>query len=293
MKISILILILSIFTLQSHTFAQSKKNGKSQDVKKMKLYVFLKYLKSIEDVQVKDSLLNLYFNSEGYVKERSLKKTEDQVERIRMKFVIDTLNNNRIGNESEIAHYKDSLEQINSKFISIKDKLISKNDRELQTKTFIGLDYGISALGSMFQVSMMKNLSQVKVSYWGLIIGLQKNYENAPPIIFGLKNISKFPNNLFVSSFSLWLSGFRENKYAGHVNSRIGRILRANTVGGHYGLGVMLGKPYRRNKVVTLGISVQKYIKLNEEYIANPNGFDLAYATKFTLGALTSFTFIL
>ena len=185
------------------------------------------------------------------------------------------------------------MEIINSRFISIKDKLISKSDRELQKKTVIGLDYGYSGLGTMVQVAMMKNLSQVKVSYWGVSIGMQENDEKAPPIIFGLKNITKFANNLFVNSFSLWVSGFRENKHAGHVNSKLGRIIRGNTVGAHYGFGLMLGKPYHRNKIITLGINIQKYIQENEEYIANPNGFDLAYQTKFTLGVFTSFSFIL
>jgi len=295
MKISIIIFILGLLTLQTFSFAQgqNQKQVKKSNVKKMKLYVFLKYLKSVKNTEVKDSLLNVYFNSEEYLKKRTKEKLEDKVKIIKMKSIIDTLTDSNLEKEKDIQHYSDSLEMINSKFISIKDKLISKNDRELQKKSVIGLDYGHSGLGSMFQVTMMKNLSQVKVSYWGVSIGMQANDEKAPPIIFGVKNITKFANNLFVNSFSIWVSGFRENKHAGHVNSKLGRIIRGNTVGGHYGIGLMLGKPYQRNKILSIGITVQKYIEENEEYIANPNGFDLAYETKFTAGFFSSLSFIL
>ena len=278
------------------SIGQNKKGKDKKEeinVKDLRLYDFLNYLSNQKDPNIKDSLLNVYFNSEEYTKKRFNQQLEDRVEMIRLQFIIDTLSSNNNTKEVDLKAYKDSLNEINSRFISIKDKFISKNDRALQTKTFVGVDYGYSALGPLAQISMMKNLSQVKVSYWGLSVGIQQNDEATPPIVVGIKNLTKFTNSLFVYSFSVWVSGIRENKLAGHVKSRVGRILRGNTYGAHYGFGMLVGKPNKRNKIISLGVNAQKYIEIDEEYVANPNGMGIAYSTEFTLGGFLSLTFIL
>ena len=114
-------------------------------------------------------------------------------------------------------------------------------------------------------------------------------------MIVGIRNISKIPNYLIVNSFSMWVSGFSENKLAGHEKSKIGRILRGNTFGIHYGVGYLAGKPYRRNKIIGLGINAQKYIDVNYDYInnSNPDDYEVAYYTKFSIGVFTFLTFII
>jgi len=266
-----------LFLLCANSFSQEKSDY--ENIKKMSLADFLDMLENEKEAHIKDIILNVYFNSDEYLEKRLEKEhlTQKEIKHIKQKNNILELHNSTINKRLET--YKDSVKIVKSK------NTLSPELRALQKRTIVALAAGFNTLSPALQVSVLKNFRKDKVSFWGVQIGFQKNYEGTPPVIFGIQHYKKWEQMDFYTVLSVWTSGLKENELAIHVSSKYRRILRANTYGFSYGIAKMAKD---NKKMYSCGLNLQKYTVVSTQ----PEGL-ATYTTNFAFGATVGLSFII
>ena len=264
------------------SFSQSPQPSDStkdySNIKNMELYDFLNLLEKEENQRVKDSILNIYFNSQEYLNRRIAdeKISKRDSKELKKRNTILQMQNNTMN--KRIERYKDSVDAVSHRFLSNQLKT-------LQKKAIVSAALGVNTLSPSVQVSILKNFSKYNLSFWGILLGFQQNYEDTAPILFGIQNFRKFQSKNFYHHISLWTSGIRENPLAVQVDAKYRKILRANTYGGCYGIGKMLKS---KNKFLSFGVTLQKYTVVFD----NDDGIE-SYTTNLAIGVSGFLTFVI
>jgi len=149
------------------------------------LYDFLNILGEEQNPEVKDSILNIYFNSPDYLDNRHAvgKQTHELVLDLRREILELKYRND--------AMRRDLLKSSDSIFFA-KKKFLSSSYYVLHKRTLSSLDVGHSAVGPSVTATIMKELGKSSLSFWGFFIGYQNNFEETSPTIFGIKRMRQF-----------------------------------------------------------------------------------------------------